>query len=162
MAPTTIPPSFPSSFPRHHRAAAATITITISSDSDSGSSVRSVVDVSSDGDGEATSKRKWSLEDERAVLATIADLRRVNSGVKPPAWKILDRLRRNGAFTQHGLRVRDLAKKVSDLKRQIATSVKKAAANGGKLRRKTKHRNKVLYRESPGAWPELFKDAGAS
>ncbi|CAL5018735.1 unnamed protein product [Urochloa decumbens] len=151
--------SFPwRSFPRNQNQHGAA-TITISSDS-GGSSVHSIVDVSSD--DEATSKRRWSLEDERAILAAIAHLRSVNEGVIPRSSAILKELRVNGALGRPGTSASELSKKVYDLKKQIARSAKKAAANGGKLQRKTKHRNKVLYRESPDVWPDLFADAGAS
>ncbi|CAL5018752.1 unnamed protein product [Urochloa decumbens] len=152
--------SFPSSrFSRNQNQHGAA-TITISSDS-GGSSVHSIVDVSSD--DEATSKRRWSLEDERAVLATIADLRmRVNGGMIPPASAILDELRRNGALTRCGVSARKLSRKVYNLRRKFATSAKKAAANGGKLKRRTKHRDKKLYEESQDVWPEMLEDGGYS
>ncbi|CAL5034174.1 unnamed protein product [Urochloa decumbens] len=152
------PPSFPwSSFPRNQHAAA---TITISSDDSGGSSVHSIVDVSSD--DEATSKRKWSREDERAILATIADLHSVNGGVIPPSSAILDELRVNGALGRPGTSSRELSKKVYNMRRKFATSALKAAANGGKLKPRTKHRDKKLYEESQDVWPEMLEDGGYS
>ncbi|CAO2186408.1 unnamed protein product [Urochloa humidicola] len=116
----------------------------------------------SSSDDEATNKGMWSLEDEREVLATIAYLRDVYGGVTPATWEIRNELHRTGFFQRRGTSVRALSKKIGNLRKQIATSAKKAAANGGKLRRRTKHRNKVLYEESGDVWPELFADAGAS
>ncbi|CAN6246650.1 unnamed protein product [Urochloa humidicola] len=158
--PSPPPSPLPSSrFPSQRHDAG---TISISSDSGGSSGGPSIVDGSSDSGDEATSKGRWTLEDEREILATIAYLRNVYGGVTPPTRDILSEHRRTGFLHRRGTSVRALCKKIGDLKNQIATSAKKAAANGGKLRRRTKYRNKVLYMESDDVWPELFTDAGAS
>ncbi|PAN36850.1 hypothetical protein PAHAL_7G005100 [Panicum hallii] len=126
-----------------------------------------VSDRSSDSGGsrsEATSsqpkkKNKWCLDDERLILDTMAFLR-MGKGSYNKVPKAPEVLRHLVTLRRRGVDVRQLSDKISQLKVKFKKTVAKAAANGGKLRRRTRHRHKVLYEISQQVWPHLYQDAG--
>ncbi|RCV32443.1 hypothetical protein SETIT_7G003300v2 [Setaria italica] len=127
-----------------------------------GSSARSAGD-------ESTSRlrrryNKWTHEDEREVLNIMGDLLKDNHGVIPGASHILKELRGKPAFSRRGLQVRELSDKMYRLKRKFATTADKAAANRGKLPRRTKYRDEKLYEMSQDhdLWPDVAADDGAA
>ncbi|RLM73719.1 hypothetical protein C2845_PM15G00220 [Panicum miliaceum] len=103
-------------------------------------------------------KNKWCLKDERLVLETMAFLRMCNKNDEVPKaseiWKHLV------ALNRRGVDVRQLSDKMSQLKSKFKKTAAKAAANGGKLRRRTRYRDEVLYEISQQVWPHLHEEAG--
>ncbi|PWZ03884.1 hypothetical protein Zm00014a_000869 [Zea mays] len=114
------------------------------------------------GDDEATSRpkrkaryRKWGIDDERKVLATLAELRRDNMGVLPQVSVLLKKLCANGGLVRRGVDAIELSDKVYKLKKKYVKAAAKFAASGG--RRIRKYRNQELYEISMEVWPELMR-----
>ncbi|KAG0520483.1 hypothetical protein BDA96_08G078100 [Sorghum bicolor] len=121
-----------------------------------------------DDDDEATSRlkrkaqyRKWRVEDELKILSTLAKLRKDNLGVPPQASVLLKKICEDGGLLRRGVDATELSDKVFKLKKKFMKAAAKVAASNGRHLRK--YRNRVLYKTSMEAWPDLLPvDAAAA
>jgi hypothetical protein len=93
-------------------------------------------------------------------------LRKRNNGRIPSVSLILKEVLRKRAFERRDLKATELSNKMYSLKGKFAKTAHKAAANGGKLRRKTKFRDLKWNLHSMSRdhqlWPDLDADDGAA